>query len=309
MRATDPEGGAVSFETLEAPPGGTLDARSGEFRWTPARGQAGEHELRFRVTEDGERPLSTQGSVLITILDENSPVNQPPVVPDRPIYRSYPLRTVRLSTGARDPDGDSLRYVAEDLPAGATFDEVTGSLLWTPARDQLGPFYVPVTVTDAGLPPETVQDILVLKILPFDACVTADCDPATGCVTEALDLAVGCCAPGERIRVAEPVADCPEGRVLFVGRNRRGFGRLVNCDVLPFTLFAQGGANFRLHVEARCIDLAAPVELHVELEVNGTRHIDDVVSAFLRPRSDGFAQAYGLVFPMTGGPDHDRPTG
>jgi hypothetical protein len=47
-------------------------------------------------------------------------------------------RALDFRATATDPEGDRIRYSAEGLPAGATFDEDTGRFRWTPAKNQLG---------------------------------------------------------------------------------------------------------------------------------------------------------------------------
>ena len=295
IQATDSEGGTLTFEAIEAPQGSTVDVNTGLFTWTPEVGQAGKHPVRCRIVDDGDPPKSSESSFTVIVLDENSPVNQPPTISNRPIYRSYTGREIGFSVVAQDPDGNDLLFSAEDLPTGASFDATTGDFSWTPQPDQLGPFYIPVTVTDSGLPPESAEDILVFKILPPDGCVVETCDPATGCTSELVPLNIPCCNEGaDPERVAEPVADCPSGRVLFVGRNNLGFGRLQNCDEFPIILFAQGGANVRIHVEARCVDATEKALLRMRLRTSDHLLLDFEEFVSLTLRNDGFAQVYSL---------------
>ena len=292
----DVDGDGLSFALAASPPGSSIDSGTGLFRWTPARGQAGEHTVRFRVRDDGEPRQTSEKDVTLVVVSADSPVNQPPFVPPRGIYRSYPGLEILIPVGATDPDGDGLRYRAQRLPPGSEFSEETGVFRWTPAPGQLGPFFVPFTVTDDGLPPEVAEGLLVFGISPPDPCVVATCDPGGGCETEILSLQEDCCAAGERPRVAEPVAGCPEGRVLFVGRNRLGFGRLQSCDLLEIIAFPQGGLNVRFHVEARCIDTSSPVTIHGNLKTADVLIFDGQRSVQMEERIDGFAQRLGLTF-------------
>jgi len=296
----DAAGDAVTFVAIESPPGSTLEP-TGTYRWVPALGQAGEHTLRFRVSDDGESPGSTEGTVTFNIVDRDSPVNQPPTIPEGTVYRSYPGLEIRLAVDARDPDGQALTHTAAELPNGASLDAATGILSWTSAANQLGPFHIPVTVTDGGVPPETAETILVLKILPPDTCVETNCSPETGCEPTPIPLAQSCCTGEPRERVAEPVAGCPEGRVFFLGRNRRGFGRLQNCDPLQVRFFGQGGVDVRFHVETRCLRSDEPVLIMASLVTRNTFGTGillfaDDVQVGLQVRNDGFAQARDLIF-------------
>ncbi|MCH2582434.1 MAG: hypothetical protein MK133_14700, partial [Planctomycetes bacterium] len=64
------------------------------------------------------------------------------------------------------------------------------------------------------------------------------------------------------------MAGCPEGRVLYLGRNLEGFGRMSHCDLLPVELFGQGGATIRLNIEARCINSESNVRVRFKLKTS-----------------------------------------
>ncbi|MCB2003179.1 MAG: putative Ig domain-containing protein, partial [Rhodoferax sp.] len=52
--ATDPDAGTtLTFSAIDLPEGATLDAATGEFRWTPGPGQAGDHVVILRA-DDGQ---------------------------------------------------------------------------------------------------------------------------------------------------------------------------------------------------------------------------------------------------------------
>ena len=58
-----------------------------------------------------------------------------------------------FTVSGSDPDGDSLTYSAENLPAGASFDSNIGEFNWTPGYDQAGAYAnILFTVTDGGTP-------------------------------------------------------------------------------------------------------------------------------------------------------------
>jgi hypothetical protein len=106
--------------------------------------------------------------------------------------------------------------------------------------------------------------------------------------------------------VAEPVAGCPEGRVMFVGQNGIGFGRLQTCDAMHVRNFAQTGAEVRFHVEARCLDTLNRVTLRARMETAERLVFDEAQRIFLDPREDGFAVHTFLRFAVNGpGPFFD----
>ncbi len=120
--------------------------------------------------------------------------NRPPVVAVRPIYHSYPGYLAEF-LGASDPEGDRLIFQALELPPGASIEEETGVLRWTPGPGQLGPFYLAFSVTDEADPPNRVGGRVVFQVHPIDGCTRALCDPAPGCEPGLAPLADARCGP------------------------------------------------------------------------------------------------------------------
>src|SRR5215468_5428416 len=199
-----------------------------------------------------------------------TPSPTPPVViPGHPVYRTYPGFPIQLPINAMDSAGGPVHCVAPSVPPGAVFDEASATLSWTPGADQLGPFYVPYTCTRTGPPPNSVDAQLVIKVQPPDNCVQPMCDPATGCQSISLPIDTSCCTAPPTIRVAEPNASCPDGLVLFAGRNSDvGFGILQDCDQVQLISAGQAGPGIRLNVETRCTNLAQPITTRVRLETS-----------------------------------------
>jgi hypothetical protein len=307
--ARDVENHSLTYMLDEAPAEATVHPDAGLFQWLPTNGDAGDHPIRVRVTDNGTPPRSTITEGLLSILDANAPVNQAPSVAAHAIYRAFPGHEIRAPVQASDPDGHSLTFKtdAEHLPEGASLDEGNGLFSWTPTADQIGPFYVPVSVEDDGVPPLSTDGLLVFRIAPIESCIEAECDSETGCDFTSPSLGDFCCGEEPEVRVAEAIADCPEGRVLHVGRNIRGFGRLQNCDRIQAFFFPQGGANVRLNVEARCLNFDEQVTLHGRLETEADPEIplaqnlevfDIEYKAFMPERADGYGQILALVFPL-----------
>ena len=200
-----------------------------------------------------------------------------------------------------------MTYAADTLPDGSQLDAATGLFSWTPSSDQLGPSYVPFTVSDADVPPQSVQGQLVFKVLPSDPCTVPTCDPAGGCQSALVPPTSSCCAGVTLPRVAEPVSDCPGARVVFVGRNSSGFGKLQNCDLVRIVNFGQSTAKLRLNVETRCMRSDdAPLTVRVRLESSSPSRpvvTDDTAFLNMQPGSDGYAQRLqlGAQYPVLGG--------
>jgi len=241
--------------------------------------------------------------------------NEPPVLPTASIYRTYPGFDVRLPIGATDPGGGAVQCMASDLPAGASLG-ADNVLSWTPAPEQLGPFYVPFSCSDTAEPPATADGTLTFKVMPTDSCAMPSCDPASGCTSTLPPVTQTCCAAGPVERVAEPVAGCPEGRVVFIGQNRvtqkpedQTFGRLQNCDIMTMRNFQQSGAEISFHVEARCLNTLNRVRIGARMESNAQFHtvlFDAETNKFLDDGPDGFVSQFGLQFGINGpGPFFD----
>jgi hypothetical protein len=221
--------------------------------------------------------------------------NQAPVLPPQHVVRSYPGFPLEIPIGAVDPDGDALRYAASNLPAGAVFDDLAGVFRWTPAAEQLGPFYIPFAVCDNGSPALVTRGVLVFRIAVLGPCARPRCDPGLGCDDDVAPLGEACCQAEPEVRLAEPAAGCPGGRVLHVGRDLNGFGRLENCDWLRVAPLGQGGHIVRLNVEARCINADQPVAVRLRLETPTHLLFDRESARVPHLREDGFAERLGFA--------------
>jgi hypothetical protein len=230
-------------------------------------------------------------------------LNLPPVLPSPLIYRTYPDFDVAVPLFLTDPGSDQVTCSADSLPNGAAITQA-GLLEWTPAADQLGPFYIPYRCADAATPPASADGELILKVQPRDSCVIPTCDPVSGCVDGLPPLDQVCCAEEPALRVAEPQADCPEGRVIFSGRNQRGFGRLQNCDKLRLLVQTQSGAQVRFNVETRCLNTNNRVTIRARMETSSPRRplaFDFEANLFLDRGKDGFDRFLYLSSGIDGG--------
>jgi hypothetical protein len=228
-------------------------------------------------------------------------VNHAPVLPEQPIYRAYPDNPISLPIGVTDVDGNTVRCSADSAPEGATLDATSNVFAWTPRADQLGPFSVPFTCTDDGVPPLSADGSLLISVSPPDLCAAPACDPATGCSISLPPPTEACCSGDPTVRVAEPSAGCPEGRVLFLGRNDTGFGRMQDCDTLRVVNFAQTGAIVRFNVQARCVNANLPVIVRARMETKDRLLFDLGQQLALQTGDDGFFERSFVTWPV-GGP-------
>jgi len=229
-------------------------------------------------------------------------------VPSPFIYRTFPGFEMALPLGVSGAEGGALACSVDMLPAGAVFDPDSAVVNWTPASDQLGPFYMPFTCHDDATPAASVDGQLTVAVAARDDCAMPACDPATGCTTTLPPPAQVCCAAGPAQRVAEPVAGCPEGRVLYIGRNSTAtsFGRVQNCDKLHMSVFQQAGAQLVFHIETRCVNTNNRVRIHARLDTASPDHLvlfdTEPPPVFLDTASvPGFAVRRNLRFGIVGG--------
>jgi len=90
-------------------------------------------------------------------------VNHPPklvLVGDQAVQVNSPLT---FQVRGVDEDGNTLTYSASELPDGANFDR-EGNFSWTPSIGQLGIYPITVTVTDNGLPSQSVSETFRVKV-------------------------------------------------------------------------------------------------------------------------------------------------
>ncbi|HND51734.1 MAG TPA: putative Ig domain-containing protein, partial [Pirellulaceae bacterium] len=140
------------------PDGATFDAESGLFRWTPDYLQAGEYQVSFTATDDGngtDRRLSAQLTVPISVRNLNRRPEIPPaenVVVQQGESQQW---TVRVT----DPDGDVVHVALVNgltgrvLPDFITYvDEGAGVLRVTvaPGAGVRGDFPLVITAIDDG---------------------------------------------------------------------------------------------------------------------------------------------------------------
>jgi hypothetical protein len=237
--------------------------------------------------------------------------NEPPVARCLTVYRGFAGRPIDVTLQAQDSAEDVLHYSVETPPDGAQLDALNGRFTWTPGADQIGPFYLPFTATDSGMPPLSAQGLVAFAISPQDGVAQPDCDPARGCQVTLPPVEDQVCGGGPVVRVPEPVVGCPEGRVVYVGANRDlGFGRLYNCDRLRMDGISIGGgqtgASMRVRLQARCLRTADElVTVQIRLETATRLVFEGNRSIVLSPGTLGFD--YGtFVFPIRGpGPFFD----
>jgi hypothetical protein len=119
--------------------------RGNGFHWQPSNRHIGANRFTIIGTTADGRTDST--SFTVEVRTFNAPPRFSPV---RPI--SIPVgEPFSMPVNAVDPDGSNpelIRYLGVDLPDGASLNETTGVLTWTPSRRQEGTHELQVVATD-----------------------------------------------------------------------------------------------------------------------------------------------------------------
>ena len=147
--ASDPDGDGIYFTVQNLPQGAVFDTKTGAIDWTPTFDQSGTYpDVTIVVHENTESHLQNQVKFTIKVKHVNrNPVM--PLVADTTINEEQKL-VFTLKKGS-DPDVEDkgrLKYTAENMPQGATFDPKTRVFSWTPTYEQSGIYTVDFVLHD-----------------------------------------------------------------------------------------------------------------------------------------------------------------
>src|SRR5205085_1737782 len=123
-----------------------LNATNGVLTWTPTELQGpSSNNVLVKVTDSGTPPMSTTGTVIITVKE----VNQAPVpaaVPDTNVLAG---NTINIQLTATDADfpANPLTWFASSLPAGASVS-ASGLFNYTPPISDSGVKAISIKVFD-----------------------------------------------------------------------------------------------------------------------------------------------------------------
>lgn len=145
VQAADPDGDVPRYYLLDAPPGFLLDSLSGAIAFLPTSGDSGTYQIVIKAT-DGKAYGDTVASYWLTVTNVNLPPQYTLSLPDTMwLVENTPFT---FDFEAMDPDGDPVTFYALNLPAGMTFDSVSGVAEWTPTFEQEGEYTPTFKVRD-----------------------------------------------------------------------------------------------------------------------------------------------------------------
>ena len=160
-RATDPDFDPIAWRLVEAPDGASIDAVTGEVRWTPGLNQLGLATIVIEASDTFLAAATQTVSLNVTC------VNQPPAILSRPVTTAIADGRYIYGLRAIDPENAPLAFSLTTAPAGMSIDPATGVIRWTPAVGQLGDANVVVRATDpSGASAEQSFTINVSQVVP-----------------------------------------------------------------------------------------------------------------------------------------------
>jgi hypothetical protein len=155
LTATDPDlpANPLIFSLISAPSGVTLNATTGELKWTPGEAQGpSTNTLIIRVTDNGTPGLTDTKSFKVIVSEVNvAPVL--PVIADKTVSENT-LLSFKITATDADLPANTLTYSFDaGAPTGASIITNTCQFTWTPTEAQ-GPGVYPITVrvADNGVP-------------------------------------------------------------------------------------------------------------------------------------------------------------
>ncbi len=171
VSGSDPEDDTLIYSASNLPEGATFDALTHSFSWAPTDSQVGTYTtVRFTVSdgtasasedititvyENVAEALAGNDDAEIDLFESRSvestteKINLAPILSAIGNKRVMEQTRLSFTVFASDPEGDTLTFLASNLPHGARFDTDNHSFYWTPSANQVGEYgAVTFTVSD-----------------------------------------------------------------------------------------------------------------------------------------------------------------
>jgi hypothetical protein len=162
--ASDPDGDALRFSIANKPAWASFTASNGLLSGIPPIGSTGTYSNVTISVSDGQ----TSSALPPFNVTVGAAPNQPPSIWGVPAPSVEVGKTYSFKPSASDPEGKSLTFSIQSLPAWASFDSATGLLSGTPAVSYAGKYpNIVITATDgsasASLAPFSIEVIATNK--------------------------------------------------------------------------------------------------------------------------------------------------
>ncbi|MEM6316090.1 MAG: Ig-like domain-containing protein [Bacteroidota bacterium] len=171
----DPDGDSLIVNTtpIGTPTGGTVTINpDGTYEFTPTPGFTGEGTFDYEVCDDGSPQLCDTATVVIEVIDNTNPDNNPPVgTEDNLVTEEGDPIMGDLLSNDNDPDGDSL--IINTTPVTPPTDGMLtinpdGTYMYTPDPDFEGEDSFEYEVCDDGMPVKCDTVKVTITVLPDD---------------------------------------------------------------------------------------------------------------------------------------------
>ncbi len=168
-----------------APTGANINT-GGEFTWTPAVGQIGEHTITLRVTDDGSPILSDQEEITVTVTPQP---NDPPVADAGGPYSGAVNSPISMSgSGSTDSDGTITGYRWDWTNDGTYDTSWTSSSSTSHTYASAGSFTVTLQVRDDDNVTDTDTATVTVTPQPNDPPVADAGGPYSGAVNSPISM-------------------------------------------------------------------------------------------------------------------------
>lgn len=167
IHASDPEGTIPTLSATNLPIGATLTDQgngSAYFQWATQPGDAGDYTITVTAVDGGSPPLSNTEVFTVHVLSGNKPPSMDGVWDT--VVNAGELIDLRI--GAWDTDGDIPELRAENLPPGATYDEMgwwDAHFIWQTTAADAGVYTgIRIVATDHGQPPMSNERVFAITV-------------------------------------------------------------------------------------------------------------------------------------------------
>lgn len=156
------DAGNLKIAAENLPQGATLNESAATINWTPTYDQSGSYTVNVSVADKAGLKASTSFDITV------NHVNRAPqfsTVSDQTVEENSALKVVLSATDPDKEDNNKVKISVNNLPKGASFDEASNTLSWTPDFKQKGSYTVNAVATDpSGLTSETSFNITVTNL-------------------------------------------------------------------------------------------------------------------------------------------------
>lgn len=145
--ATDPDGNALTFSIVNAPPWASFSASTGQLSGTPSTADAGTDSNIVISVSDG----TLTAALPAFSIQVQTPANDTPTISGTPAASVVAGSAYSFLPSTTDPSGQILVFSIQGLPTWASFSTSTGALAGTPRAADVGTFAgIVISVSDGN---------------------------------------------------------------------------------------------------------------------------------------------------------------